>query len=106
MPTYASFDFYEGYPTYHTPQKRYLVRNDTGTAFEIMGDNGHISVCLWHGCAHLDGGNWIRHDRPDEPDPIAQALDLYAARLDGEGGTDAEFEALANARAALQGAST
>ena len=50
---------------YITPNKEYLVVKDDGKLFRVA-DN-EIGLCLWNGCAHLNGGQWKRIERPDKP---------------------------------------
>lgn len=44
---------------YITKGKKYLVIEQNSGHFIIINDRGTTSLCLWKGCAHLRGYNWI-----------------------------------------------
>ena len=44
---------------YLTPGRKYKIINGYTFAFEIVSDNGNTIYCLYEGCAHLFGGDWI-----------------------------------------------
>ena len=67
MTTYASFDYYQGHPSYLTPGKRYEVLLDSGDGlFDIKSDTGRVISCLWQMCPHLEDRDWTRHDEPKQ----------------------------------------
>jgi len=66
MTTYASFDYYEGHPSYLTPGKRYEVIDESSTVFYINIDTGVEVYCKWRDCAHIHGRDWTRHDEPKQ----------------------------------------
>lgn len=42
-----------------TKGKSYDVVSDEGEAFRIVNDHGNEIYCLYKGCAHLGGADWI-----------------------------------------------
>jgi hypothetical protein len=48
---------------YLTPGKKYKIINKNTFApefaFEIVSDKGNTIYCLYKGCEHLFGGDWI-----------------------------------------------
>lgn len=44
-----------------TPCRAYEVVAEDGLGgFRIFADGGYPMLCLWSGCAHLNGGDWTR----------------------------------------------
>lgn len=53
----------KGCKEYLTEGKEYEVINIDGSLFTIRTEYG-ILICLFKGCSHLDGGDWIiKHER-------------------------------------------
>jgi hypothetical protein len=50
----------EGDYGYLTPGKKYEILESDKISFQILSDTGIKMFCLWEGCGHLSGGDWIR----------------------------------------------
>lgn len=45
--------------SYLTPGRKYKIIFGNIFAFEITDNNGNTRTCLYKGCSHLFGGDWI-----------------------------------------------
>ena len=57
---YAVADTVSAQWAYIEAGRMYPVISERGSSFHIKMPEGRSMLCLWNGCAHLEGGNWIR----------------------------------------------
>jgi len=50
----------EGASGYLTPGKKYEILMSDEIGFYIISDTDRRMYCLWEGCSHLGGVDWIR----------------------------------------------
>lgn len=48
---------------YFIAGKEYPVFDDHIGSFRVADEDGESLLCLWEGCAHLEGGDWTRVER-------------------------------------------
>ena len=60
MTVYAIADEVPESSPYIIAGKQYEVSAEFEGRFHIYAEKGLKPLCLWHGCAHLEGGDWRR----------------------------------------------